>query len=164
MNLSDIAEYKIYVDLDGVVSDLDNFVLQHTGRTFHEMRGPKFTHFLYRFRQMYGTFFDRLEKLPDADLLWGYLKPYRPSILSATGPLHKEARVEKVMWVRKNLDGAGRIYTVISGKDKYKYAAPNAILIDDTPIAIKNWELAGGIGIPHKNAFQTINRLHALGI
>lgn len=164
MNLSDIARYTIYVDLDGVLSNLDKFVIQHTGKTFQELRGQSFTRFTYEYRQRHGSFFDRLEKMPDADLLWNYVMPYRPNILSATGPLHKESTEEKIRWVSKHLPNVNEVYTVISSQDKYHYAKANAVLIDDTIGAIENWERAGGIGIVHKSAAQTIKKLIALGI
>lgn len=164
MNLSDITRFKLYVDLDGVMSNLDKFVIQHTGKSFHELRGQGFTRFVYEYRQRHGSFFDRLEKMPDADLLWNHISAHKPDILSATGPLHQEARVEKMVWVNEHLYNFGEIYTVISSQDKYRYATGNSILIDDTPGAVENWERAGGIGIVHKSAVTTIKKLVALGI
>ena len=40
----------------------------------------------------------------------------------------------------------------------------NAILIDDFASNIKRWEAAGGIGILHKNANDTIQQLKKLGL
>ena len=165
MNLSEISKYKIFVDLDGVMSNLNKFVMQHTGRSFHELRSEhKFTDFVQRYRAKHGSLFDRLEKMPDADILWGYIETHRPNILTATGPLYEEGAKEKIAWVRKNLNGFGRIYTVVSGKDKYRYASPDSIIIDDTPVAINNWRQVGGIGILHTSARETINTLYKLGL
>ena len=36
-------------------------------------------------------------------------------------------------------------------KYKYKYAAPDKIIIDDTESVIEDWRKAGGIGILHKD-------------
>jgi hypothetical protein len=42
---------------------------------------------------------------------------------------------------------------------KQKYAALNGILIDDYEKNIAQWREAGGIGILHKNARETIKQL-----
>ena len=49
-------------------------------------------------------------------------------------------------------------------KTKSNYAKENAILIDDFASNIKRWEAAGGIGILHKNANDTIQQLKQLGL
>ena len=47
---------------------------------------------------------------------------------------------------------------------KAKYAAPNAILIDDRSDNIEAWKSAGGIGILYKSTDQVINELSKLGL
>jgi hypothetical protein len=48
----------------------------------------------------------------------------------------------------------------VPGKQhKYKFATPNSIIIDDTKSVIDDWTKAGGIGIHHKNAENTIEIL-----
>jgi hypothetical protein len=47
----------------------------------------------------------------------------------------------------------------VPAAQKAKFAAPNHILIDDMEKNITAWEAAGGIGILHKNATDTINTL-----
>jgi hypothetical protein len=49
-------------------------------------------------------------------------------------------------------------------KFKQKYAGENKILIDDRADNISDWKNAGGIGILHKTANQTINELKQLGL
>jgi hypothetical protein len=43
--------------------------------------------------------------------------------------------------------------------EKYIYAAPNHILIDDMPEKIEGWTNAGGLGILHKSASGSIGKL-----
>ena len=43
--------------------------------------------------------------------------------------------------------------------EKYIYAKPRHILIDDTPEKIKGWTNAGGLGILHRNAGDSINEI-----
>jgi hypothetical protein len=47
---------------------------------------------------------------------------------------------------------------------KAEYAEPNAILIDDQPKSIDPFIAAGGIGILHTSAANTIKELKKLGL
>ena len=47
----------------------------------------------------------------------------------------------------------------VPAPEKAKFAGKNHILIDDLEKNITAWEAAGGIGILHKNANDTINTL-----
>jgi hypothetical protein len=73
-------------------------------------------------------------------------------ILSSTA---NEARyyaisIQKKTWLEKH--GISFPSEFVPGKrHKYKYAAPDRIIIDDTESVIDDWNAAGGIGILHKN-------------
>ena len=157
-------DYKIFVDLDGVMADLDAHVKEISGKTFDELRasGSGFTEFVKGQRDQGQTVFDTLDKMPDADQLWNYIVKYDPTILTATGYPEEKAKAEKIRWVYDNLHGFDGILTTISGADKHKYAAPNHILIDDRDKAILPWRNAGGIGILHTSAADTISQLQKL--
>jgi hypothetical protein len=159
-------EYKIFVDLDGVMADLDKHVKEVTGKSFEELRasGSGFTEFCAAQREQGNTVFDNLDKHDDADELWNYVVKYKPDILTATGYPTEKATAEKIRWVMDNLSGYDKILTTTSGADKHKYAAPNHILIDDRMKAIGPWREAGGIGIEHKSAADTISQLKSLGL
>jgi len=68
-------DYKIFVDLDGVMADLDAHVQEISGKTFDELRasGSGFTEFVKGQRDQGQTVFDALDKMPDADQLWNYI-------------------------------------------------------------------------------------------
>lgn len=76
--------------------------------------------------------------------------PVPTQILSSTA---NEARYDaiskqKLIWLQKH----GITFTpnfVPGKKHKYKYAAPDKIIIDDTQSVIDDWNKAGGIGILH---------------
>ena len=159
-------EYKLFVDLDGVMADLDKHVKEITGKSFEELRasGTGFTKFVKDQRDQGQTVFDTLDKMPDADQLWNYIEQHNPTILTATGYPEEKAKAEKIRWVYDNLQGFDGILTTISGADKHKYAAPNHILIDDRDKAILPWREAGGIGILHTSAADTIAQLKKLGL
>jgi hypothetical protein len=158
--------YKIFVDLDGVVADLDKMVQGRTGRTFAELRamGIGFSKFVERERAGGRSIFDDLDKMPDADQLWNYVVKYSPSILTATGEPAVPAKAEKIRWVHDNLHSFDNIYTTVRGTDKKQWAADNHILIDDRDLNIGTWRRAGGIGILHTDAASTIAALKELGL
>jgi predicted pyridoxine 5'-phosphate oxidase superfamily flavin-nucleotide-binding protein len=57
---------------------------------------------------------------------------------------------QKMIWLQTH----GITFTpnfVPGKKHKYKYAAPDKIIIDDTESVIEDWRKAGGIGILHKD-------------
>jgi len=159
-------EYRIFVDLDGVVADLDKHVKSITGKTFTELRaqGSGFTEFVEAERAQGHSVFDQLDPMPDAHVLWNYIEKYNPDILTATGYPEETAAAEKIRWVYDNLDGFDNIYTTTSGAQKHRYAAPNHILIDDRNKSINPWREAGGIGILHTSATDTIAQLKKLGL
>lgn len=163
------VDYKIYVDLDGVLADLDKHLKQTIGKTFMDLRGTDhtgngFEMFVADERAKGHSVFDQLDMMPDAELLWNYVVKYNPSILTATGQPHVPAKAEKIRWVHENLEGFDQIYTVQGGKDKYTFAEPNAILIDDSVKNINDWIRAGGKGILHTSAADTIAQLKQLGL
>ena len=161
-------EYKLFVDLDGVMADLDAHVLDLTGKTFPQLRKSDqddgFQNFVDSERAAGHTIFDNLEPHDDANQLWNYIVKYRPSILTATGVPEVQAAAEKIRWVHDNLSGFDNIITVKKSVMKAKYAAPNHILIDDRDKSTNPWRKAGGIGILHTSAADTIAQLQKLGL
>jgi len=84
--------------------------------------------------------------------------------LTATGVPEVQAAAEKIRWVHDNLSGFDNIITVKKSVMKAKYAAPNHILIDDRDKSTNPWRKAGGIGILHTSAADTIAQLQKLGL
>lgn len=110
-------------------------------------------------------FFSAMDPMPDAFVLWKYIEKYDPIILSATGH-HRNAANEKRDWVRRHL-GERYAHTalfVTSAAEKARYASSDSLLIDDRKKAIEPWIEAGGIGILHVSAEDTIAQLKELGI
>lgn len=169
MNLYEIKKgYVFYVDLDGVLANLEQYVEAWTGMTFPELRHSEgdegFTNFVRRQRAQGHSVFDQLEPMPDAYELWDYVLPYHPNILTATGEPVAPAKAEKIRWVHDELTGFDHIYTVQHGQEKARYAASNHVLIDDTEHCVIPWREAGGIGILHINARETIAQLKKIGL
>jgi len=151
---------KIYCDMDGVVADFEGQV--------KKIYGPdKKVEDVLPFRNLPGDWFLNLPKVKDADLLMRELKKYDVQML--TGMPGKKAMPyasdHKKQWMKKNYGlPVDKVITVFTS-DKPKYAVLNGIsnvLIDDTLENIQKWESKGGIGILHKSATDTINKLNGI--
>lgn len=167
MQITEITEnYRVYVDLDGVLCDLQRFLVDHFGQGFTDNDDQDQDIWdQFRERQDQGLpTFSALSKMPDADELWNWLQPLRPHILTATGSNHQVSAQEKTLWVKENLSGYGDIITVPRSAHKAKYACGHCVLIDDRSKSIDPWRQQGGIGIHHVNAQNTIDQLKNLGI
>ena len=169
MRLEEVKKYyNIYVDLDGVLVDFETTAQELTGITVAGASKQQMNKF-WKHIELHvadgGEFFARMKPMKDAMRLWQFLAKHHPTILSATGHI-KGAAGEKRAWVVSHLgaSAAKSALFVRDGKDKAKYATPDSILIDDRAKAIDPWVAAGGIGILHKSAEQTIKQLKELGV
>ena len=70
---------------------------------------------------------------------------------------------QKREWVKKHIGNEVFVNCCLS-KDKPRYCAKGDILIDDFEPNIREWEKAGGIGILHKNATDTIEKLNKIAV
>lgn len=116
------------------------------------------------------NFWQDLEFREDGKLLWDMIKAYRPSLLSAYTKYDKErAILGKNAWINAHLSRNDISDINIVHRNQKKNFAINKdtgkpnILIDDYYKNIEEFEAAGGIGIVHKNAENTIKRLEGLG-
>lgn len=111
-------------------------------------------------------FWANLEPMPDAMMLWRFIRQYRPNILSTPSKRMASCKPEKIEWIHKHLTNFGEIH-LVPREDKQKFAVtsdgkPN-LLIDDYEKNIKEWIAAGGIGVRHINSMNTISQLRKLG-
>ena len=97
----------------------------------------------------------------DGKQLWNYIKGYNPELLSA--PSREESsKMGKRIWVKRELPGTKLILR--QAERKQEFATPNSILIDDRADNIQRWKDAGGVGILHTSAADTIQQLKDLGL
>lgn len=170
MKINELRNYKIYQDLDGCLVDFDAFAEQNIGFTLKDANNNKSLKKEFWKQVNIRTtnnipFYGAMEPMPDAFVLWSYIKKYDPIILSATGRV-KNAHTEKLDWISRYL-GEEYVDTAIltsTSAEKARYADSKSILIDDRDKSINPWIEAGGIGILHKSANDTIKRLQELGL
>lgn len=163
-------EYKIFCDMDGVVADFVKGVMKIVPDYNDEqyLKDPKYIKLMWKIIGEYsasgGRLWAELDMMPDAMVLWNYISKYPTTeILSASGKPSYGAADQKHEWVNKHL-GNVKTNLVRQSKEKAGWAAPNHILIDDMPKSIDPWVAAGGIGILHTSAADTINKLKELGL
>jgi len=168
------SEYTIYCDMDGVLCDFDLGYEKLTGMSTAEVNAKGKSYFWELFRKGVGKnekdFWSNLPWQPGGEKLWKTIQKYQPNILSSPAvdfslpsnqqlsPEYNQAIQGKKEWIAKNLTNVGE-EIFVPAVQKAKFAAPNHILIDDMEKNITAWEAAGGIGILHKNATDTINTL-----
>jgi nicotinamide mononucleotide adenylyltransferase/lambda repressor-like predicted transcriptional regulator len=153
------GDYKIYCDMDGVIVDFDKGYKELTGRDA-SFDIPK-EEFWAPISKAGAPFWIKLKWMPDGKQLWNYIKEYNPELLSA--PSREESsKMGKRIWVKRELPGTKLILR--QAERKQEFATPNSILIDDRADNIQRWKDAGGIGIVHTSAADTIQQLKDLGL
>lgn len=147
--------FKIFVDLDGVLTNFDKALEKALGRPVKGDFGndPKVWAAITNAGEEYWS---EMEWMPDGHELWDAVEIYKPTILTAP-TRHKSSVEGKKIWIRENLPPGTPFYI---DQDKAKYADKDSILIDDREKNIKKWEEAGGIGILHKNTITTLDKLN----
>jgi hypothetical protein len=157
-------DYKIFSDMDGVLTDFDgSFVKYSKGiqpRDYEKKFGKDGFWELIDGEGGVG-FWAGMPWMEDGKEYWNYIKDYDTELLSS--PSRSEtSRLGKRLWVKNNMPGVK--LTLAQAYNKKNYAEPNHILIDDRESNIEQWREAGGIGILHTSASDTINQLKALGL
>lgn len=153
--------FKMYVDLDGVLSDFEGRVSEILGKPIREASSSEIWKGVYRYDMDVQPFFGTLNKLHDADELWEFVTGNfdNVEILTATGFTPKNAAVQKKEWCKNNLLNCAKVNTVKRSAGKANLACPKSILIDDRAQSIDPWVERGGIGILHTSAENTIREL-----
>lgn len=143
----------IYLDMDGVIADFYK-------RYFERYRlAPRDAEKKKEFNKYFDEFietkqFETLDLMPGAMDGLIFLRKHLTvptQILSSTA---NEARYDEISKQKKiwlNTHNITFTPNFVPGKRfKYKFAAPDHIIIDDTESVIEDWKKAGGIGILHK--------------
>lgn len=161
----------IFVDMDGVIADFAKSVKSKIMPEWEEglsEQNKKIDGKMWKGISLYQKsgrgFWEDLEPMADMPQLWGYVEKYNPQILTAAGNPQYNATDQKYRWIAKYIGSNVKVNVVRRAVEKAQFATPGAILIDDKRKALDPWEQAGGIGILHTSAANTIVQLQQLGL
>lgn len=169
MTIISLSEFQIPTlichDLDGVHADFYGRAGNLLGKSYKTTPPAE----AWAVLETVPHLFRDLEPLGDSQKLWSALQDcgLPQEVLTAmprpTGML-TTVDADKRNWVARHLSGTAPVTTVANGAAKALYAAPGRVLIDDIQRNIDAWVAAGGIGIRHVSAEDTLERLAALGV
>lgn len=160
---------KIYLDMDGVLADFHKRYVELFGKTPSDARDKK--EFNPHWKYFVQTEqFKTLDWWHDGIAFFSgivFLKHtynIEVEILSSSGgkKYHDKVKEQKLFWLKER-DIHYKANIVSGRKEKKHYATSSkVILVDDTEDVIDEFNAAGGIGILHKDAFETLNRIKSL--
>ena len=163
---------RIYFDMDGVLADFERGVreLCRMEAPDQKNRVPEQDDLMWERIRETDHFYDRLELMPGAkdmfDIVYGKYGN-RCEILTGI-PKEKRgiltAEQDKINWMRRVLSDSVVINVCYRAEKIRKCTGPDAVLIDDLRKNIDEWRAAGGTGILHASAEETLEELKKLGI
>lgn len=174
-------DIKVFLDMDGVVANMDKAIYDKFGLSFPKTRIPdpdfaRLRESIYQGISNDPDFWMEIEPFP------GYYEFYRKissigdvTVLSAV-PRHlscfcdeaEMCRRQKTEWIRMYFNNElSKNVIVTKAHWKCRYVSKNkyttSILIDDMEKNIEEWKAAGGVGILHTSFEDTLDRLEKLG-
>jgi len=179
------GEYQIYCDMDGVLVDFvagtveyitqklqtgeaeelkekidRDYVTEEDIHYSNPNKNKYIRDYMYKELEHNAEFWETLPWMPGGEELWNFISQFNPYILTA--PMGYGSEIGKQAWVDTHLQPPPS--KVFMSHDKFKWAAPNHILIDDFTKNTIPWDNEGGIAILHTDADKTIKKLEELGL
>ena len=156
---------KIYLDMDGVLSDFEGAFASHYGQDTLKNRDKKIWTTEWPDFILNKKGFATLPFWPGALELVNFVSELDVpvEILTSSGGLkyHQEVKEQKIAWlIQHNIPFTPHV--VPGRKHKKEYAGEGIVLIDDTHDVIESFNKAGGIGILHKQLGETVEKLKSL--
>lgn len=169
------VKYQFYCDMDGVLVDMNGGFKKISGGLLpKEYEAKNGKNSFWKIVNQHPNFWIELEPLPDAKVLWSYIKDNfkmpLPIILSA-GDEEKNPTigVQKEKWVRMHIDSSVGVIIADKGIRKSNYILPSPvgtvhILLDDMKENIDAWKNSGTgrVGLRHKNAAESIKLIQSI--
>tara|TARA_R110000824_G_scaffold44088_4_gene128517 strand:+ start:518 stop:1870 length:1353 start_codon:yes stop_codon:yes gene_type:complete len=156
---------QIYIDMDQVLVDFLGGAKKVLGKDYTDKDWKEDKKDVLTKKS--PNLFRNLNWMNDGKSLWSFVMKYSPKVLSAhPTSWMPNAKSDKNDWVKKNLGIESSNIHLVKRSMKRKYATTNGqpnILIDDHSKNIKEWQSAGGIGILHTNARNTVKKLKKMG-
>lgn len=160
----------IYLDMDGVVADVETLASELTTWMLWELL-PQQEQQETQSHHIHNTtdFFQKVPPYAHAKTLYKFCKKHALHVrfLSCFTP-ESETEFERVAqdkrdWIHKHIDPAiPDSDIIIVQRDKHKYANSSSLLIDDNKKNIKRWEGCRGVGMVFKNFNTCAHNLKSL--
>lgn len=148
---------RLFVDLDGVLADMDGYYLQQFGESSVRSNPRPPARFWSNIRR-HGTFFRELPLLPDARELWQGVEHLQPTILTGVPSRIPNVEEHKRAWVAQHF-GLHVPVICCASVDKRRHGRPGDVLIDDWHKYQNLWVEMGGVFILHTSARTSLERL-----
>jgi hypothetical protein len=146
--------------MDGVLADFDG----HHGAVFGFRSDKLLDNVDWDAVNRVKDFFLNIPPMPDLKVLWDFVSPLQPIVLTGVPSAVQVAADDKRAWVRRHL-GAHVEVRCCPSKEKCLHAQAGDILVDDWEKYHRHlWEAKGGRWITHTSAESTIQSLMRLGI
>lgn len=154
--------FKLYLDMDGVLANFDE--------AFKALDGSPVDRVKFKKAVMEDKIFRNLNFMLDTEQLLTHVRSLKDidiEILTSVGTydpfVGQEVRNQKTTWLKeRNINYKPNFVRSKSEKAKYALQSVNFIpniLIDDSPGCVDPFNAAGGRGILHKTAAETISFL-----
>ena len=152
---------QIFLDQDGVLADFESGLTEALGYKV-SLKDKKDVYAEQKRMLTAQRIFRNLKPLPDAWKLVDYCmnSGIHTEILTAAGTVNRTLVIkDKIDWIRRYVHPHWIVIPTFIGTQKAAFAHKKAVLIDDRARNIECWVDAGGIGIHHHTADETIERL-----
>jgi predicted nucleotidyltransferase len=158
-------DYKIYVDMDGVLSDWEAQFKRYSGGipvdTYDSLHGKQNSFKLVNKNS--PEYYANMPWMKDGKLLYNFVNSF-PNVQILSHAADAKSKIGKQQWLKdKGITFEANL--VPNRKDKSKFATADSVLIDDREDVVNDFINAGGKAILHKDSIDTINQLkEILGI
>lgn len=108
--------------------------------------------------------FDTMPWMPGGRVLWAFIAPLKPTILSMLrDDNYERCAPQKRAWCARELGADVPVIITPDSTGKGPHAIPGAVLIDDGVMRhAPGWVKNGGIFLHHVSAAETIKRLRVM--
>ena len=163
-------QIQFYCDMDGVLADMEKGFKELSGglspKEYEEKNGKNS---FWKLIAKKPTFWIDLEPMPDAKILWDFIKDNfkNPQPVLLTAGQGANLAQQKTQWAHKHIDPNVKVIIASAGTKKPEYILPTQgmvthLLLDDTQKNIDVWDDIGKhrVAIRHTDAASSIKKIN----